>query len=322
MTFRTKAYLMALACAPLLLSGCAKLKAKAAYQDGNKQFKLENYKDAIDKYQQAVKLDPNMAEAWFYLANSEQALYRPGKPDPANRARLDEALKAYQKSLEVNKQENKGMKGLRRNTLVALVQIYSEDPYKNYDQALAYAQDLVADNPDSAQNLFAIANLYEKFGKVSLAEEAYRKAFDLNPQDEKACSALAAFLNKPLWDGQARFEEAVTTLETCASLTPDDPAGYYKVATYYWDKAFRDPMLSDAQKDAYADKGMAAVDKALDIDPDYCDALIYKGLLLRVKAQVAQRGRDRAQFLDQADAVRKMALECKKNTQASATPTE
>jgi tetratricopeptide (TPR) repeat protein len=212
------------------------------------------------------------------------------------------------------------MKGLRRNTLVALVQIYSEDPYKNYDQALAYAQDLVADNPDSAQNLFAIANLYEKFGKVSLAEDAYTKAFNLNPQDEKACSAKAAFLNKPLWDGQARFEEAVATLETCAGLTPNDPAGYYKVATYYWDKAFRDPMLNDAQKDAYADKGMAAVDKALDIDPDYCDALIYKGLLLRVKAQVAQSGRDRAQFLDQADAVRKMALECKKNTQAPAAP--
>ena len=72
---------------------------------------------------------------------------------------------------------------------------------------------------------------------------------------------------------------------------PQQPAGYQKVATFYWDKAYRDPLLTDEQKRQYADKGMEAVDKALSIKPDYFEAVIYKGLLFRVKATVASRTR-------------------------------
>ena len=69
----------------------------------------------------------------------------------------------------------------------------------------------------------------------------------------KACGALAAFYNKPLWDetgaSGARQRAAAarsstrpsTILQQCAQLKPPDPAGYQKVATFYWDKAYRDP---------------------------------------------------------------------------------
>jgi tetratricopeptide (TPR) repeat protein len=325
MTLRHKAFALAFLASSLLLPACSGLRAKAAFQDANKLYKEEKYKEAILLYQKAVDLDSGMAEAWFYLANSNQALYRPGKPAPENRARLDNALQQYLESLKVNESRGGRLGQVRANTLVALVQIYSEEPYKNYDEAVKYAEELVKDKPDDIRNLFAFANLMEKFDKYPEAEKAYVKAFDLNPQDVKACSGLAGFYNKPYWEGRARFDDAIATLAKCAALAPEDPVGYYKISTFYWDKAYRDPLISDAQKLAYAEKGLEAADKALSLQPDYCDALIYKNLLLRVKAGLAANPRQRALLLDEADAIRKLAIECKKQaaeTSAAPSPAE
>jgi tetratricopeptide (TPR) repeat protein len=140
----------------------------------------------------------------------------------------------------------------------------------------------------------------------------------MNPNDPKACGALAAFYNKPLWEGRSRFDDAIEILQRCATLDPSDPGGYQKVASFYWDKAYRDPMLGDQEKDQYADKGLEAVDKALEIKPDYFEAIIYKGLLFRVKAQVARSPQLRAQYLDQAATLQKVGLDLKKEQEAQA----
>jgi tetratricopeptide (TPR) repeat protein len=310
---------LALAASPLMLAGCSSIKARAAFQDGNKLYKLEKYKEAIPLYERAVALDPDLAEAHFYLANANQALFRPGKESKENQAFLEIALSEYLEALARNpnpKSEN--MKGLRRTTLIALVQIYSEPPKKDYDKALGYAQTLVQDAPEAIESLFALAALYEKFEKYGEAEAAYKKAFERNPQDVKACTGMAGFYNKPYWSGRSRFDDAIGTLEKCASLAPNDATGYYKLATFYWDKAYRDTLISDDQKLKYAEAGLKAVDKALALQPDYCDALIYKGLLLRVKAQVSSAQRNR--LLDEAEAIRKLAVDCKREAAAKATP--
>jgi hypothetical protein len=120
---------------------------------------------------------------------------------------------------------------------------------------------------------------------------------------------------------RAKFDLAIGVLEQCANIDPNDPAGYQKVASYYWDKAYRDPLLTDDQKNAYADKGMENVDKAIALKPDYFEAVIYKGLLYRVKAGAASKPRDRAEFLEKAQDLQKQGLELKKQQAAEAAPT-
>jgi tetratricopeptide (TPR) repeat protein len=302
----------------LLLSagvGCARVQAKAAFKDGNKFYKEENFRKAIEEYETAIRLEPDMAEAHFYLASSHQALFRPGKESPENKEQLDKAIEEYQRSLDVNKDNTANLKKVKTNALAALTGIYSEDPHKDYDKALGYAKQLVDVNPNDSRNLYAMANLYEKFDKVPEAEEMYKKVAEMNPQDAKACGALAAFYNKPLWDGKSKFDDAISTLQRCAALDPNDPSGFYKVATFFWDKAYRDPLLNDTQKDEYADKGLAAVDQALKIKPDYWEAIISKGLLYRVKAQVTRNPRLRLQYLDQAQTLQKQAMDIRKEQQ-------
>jgi tetratricopeptide (TPR) repeat protein len=327
---KTSTPIVALALAALVAgAGCARVKAKAAMKDGNKDYKEENFKKAVDDYQRAVDLDPNFSEAWFYLGSSHQAQYRPGKDTPDNKARLDNAIQSYQKSLETNPGKTEKQNQVRRNTLAALTGIYSDEPYKNFDQAQKYAQQLVSENPNDPKNLYALGGLYEKFDKYAEAEATYRKIAEQNPKDAKACGALAAFYNKPNWDesGQpwtpgsdkgrrSKFDEAIAQLEKCAAIDPNDASGYQKVASYYWDKAYRDPLLSDQQKNTYADKGMENVDKALQLKPDYFDAVIYKGLLYRVKAAATSDRRAKEEYLLKAQDLQKQGLELKKQQAA------
>jgi tetratricopeptide (TPR) repeat protein len=311
----------ALAVGALLLlfgAACAKVQSRAAFKDGNKEYTSENFKRAVTHYERAVELDPSLTEAWFYLGSSYQAMYRPGKDSPENKELLQKSIDAYKKSLETNPGNTESQKKVKTNTLGALIAIHSEDPYKDFNIATQYAQQLVQENPNDAKNLYALANLYEKFNQVDQAEETYRKVSDLNQTDPKACGALAAFYNKPLWEGRSKFDLAIEVLQRCASLTPDDASGYQKLATFFWDKAYRDPLLTDEQKEQYADKGLEMVDKALGLKPDYFEAVIFKGLLYRVKAGVARNPQLKQQYLEQALALQKQGLEMKKEQAAAA----
>jgi hypothetical protein len=165
--------------------------------------------------------------------------------------------------------------------------------------------------------------------KIPEAEAIYKKVTEQNAKDAKACGALAGFYNKPNWDEagepwvegsdkprRAKFDQAIAVLEQCTNIDPNDPAGYQKVASYYWDKAYRDPLLTDEQKNTYADKGMENVDKALQLKPDYFEAVIYKGLLYRVKAGATADRRAKAEFLEKAQDLQKQGLELKKQQAA------
>jgi tetratricopeptide (TPR) repeat protein len=354
--------LAVIALVPLAGVGCSKVQAKSAMKDGNKEYKDENFKRAIEFYSRAVEKDPSYAEAWFYLGSSNQALYRPGKDTPENKQYLERAIDSYKKSLENNRATTANLQAVKVNTLGALTGIYSEEPLKDCPTAEGYANTLVSDHPDDPKNLYALANLQEKCNKITEAEETYKKveantlasyrqlvpegqatpeqpAPEASPSPSymalesawKACGALAAYYNKPLWDEtgavwteasgkgrRSRFDQAIDILQRCSQLKPQEAEGYQKIATFFWDKAYRDPTLSEEQKETYADRGLQAVDKALELKPEYFEAMIYKGLLYRVKALSAKNPRLREEYLQEATRQQKAALELKKKIDAAA----
>ncbi len=104
------------------------------------------------------------------------------------------------------------------------------------------------------------------------------------------------------------FDQAIATLEQIEQLEPSRREHPQVTATFYWEKAFRDRAITEAQKRTYIQAGLAATDRALAIDPDYIEALAYKNILLRMQAQMETDPAARQHLIAQAGDLRERAM--------------
>ena len=118
---------------------------------------------------------------------------------------------------------------------------------------------------------------------------------------------LAGYYNR-----QGEFDKTIQSLEARAQQEPNNPEAYYTIATYYWDKAYRDFRLPEAEKRKYVEAGVAAVDKAISLRNDYMEALVYKNLLLRLQANLEKNPARQQALLKEADQLRDRAQELRK----------
>ena len=293
-------------------SGCgyvSTLKAQMAFRDANAAYQAQDYRKAIEKYKEALVHKPDLAVAYFYLGNSYDNLYKPGrKGEEANDANLQEAVTYYRKAAETVDDPK-----LRKLSFEYLLATYGPEKLNDPSQAEPIVRKMIEMDPDEPSNYFALAKIYEDAGNYEEAEKMLLQARDRRPKDSTTYMQLAGFYNR-----QGRFDQTIEALEARAASEPNNPEAYYTIATYLWDKTFRDFRLKDADKRAYLEKGVAATDKAIAIKNDYLEAIVYKGLLLRLQANMEKdRGRQQA-LLKEADELRDRAKALQKAKQAGA----
>jgi tetratricopeptide (TPR) repeat protein len=264
------------------LAGCGYLnevRAMKAFKDGNKAYTASDWRVAVQKYEEARELNPENGAIYFYLANSYDNLYRPArKGEPANDELLNKAVENYKLASERLTEESTPRRSLALEFLVAA---YGPDKLADPTAAEPVVQRMIELAPNEPTNYFQLAKIYEDSGEYQLAEETYLKGRDARPNDPTVYMTVAGYYNR-----QGDFEKLVENLKKRIELEPQNPEAHYTLATYHWDKASRDFRLSDAQKKQLVLDGLAAVDKALEIKPDYVEAMTYKGLLLRTQALV------------------------------------
>jgi tetratricopeptide (TPR) repeat protein len=293
------------------LLGCSQfsgLKAKMALKDANTAYAAADYRKAIPKYEEAISLDPTLTQAYFYVAHSYDNLYKPArKGEAANDEFLTKAIDGYKVAAE--KSEDPKLKKLSLEYLVAAYRDKLEDP----SLAEPVVERMIQMEPNEPTNYFALSKIYEDAGKYEEAEATLVKAREARPNDPTVYMQLAGYYNR-----QGEFDKTIEALEARASREPNNPESYYTIATYYWDKAFRDFRLKEPEKRTYVQKGIEASDRALKIKGDYMEALVYKGLLLRLAANMEKdRGRQE-QYLKEADALRDRAKALQKAKSAGA----
>ena len=298
----------ALAVAGLGTSACGKfnmLKGQMAFKDANTAYGASDYRKAIEKYQEALRRNPDLSIAYFYLANSYDNLYKPAKKgQPENDANLQKAVEYYNKATETIKEPK-----LRKLSYEYLVASYGPDKLNDPSQAEPLVQKMIQMDPSDPANYFALTKIYEDAGNYEQAEATLLKARDARPKDGSVYMQLAAFYNR-----QGKFDKTMEALKQRATQDPKNPEGYYTIAVYYWDKTFRDKSLKDADRKDYITKGLEAADKAISIKPDYLEAIVYKGLLLRLEANMETKDRKRqADLLKEADALRDRAKALQKS---------
>ncbi len=162
-------------------------------------------------------------------------------------------------------------------------------------------------DPTSVAGQLQLAQQQESRGAYAEAEATLLKARAASPSNKEVIIALSGFYNR-----QGDFPKTIAALEEAAQLEPNNPQGYQLLATYYWEKAYKDQKLLPAEKFTYITQGIAATDRALDLKPDYVEALTYKNLLLRMRATLESDPVVQQQLIAEADALRNKAIELNK----------
>jgi tetratricopeptide (TPR) repeat protein len=302
-------------CALWFLPGCSQvgtLKAMKSYKAANQAYQQQDYKRSAELYEDAIQSspdEPKIAPSYFFLANSYDNLWKPSKKgDPENDKLLQRAVENYQKAAEKLAGSNDPQdKKLSKLSLEYLVSAYGAEKMNDPGKAEPVVQKMIQMEPGDPTNYFALAKLYEDAGAYDAAESILLKAKEARPSDSSVYMTLAGYYNR-----QGQFGKTIDALEQRAIKEPNNPEAFYTIATFYWDEAFRDARLKEAEKKGYVNKGIEAVDHALQIKPDYPEALVYKGLLLRLEANM-EKDRDKQQaLLKQADQLRDKAQELRK----------
>jgi len=316
--FRAASAAAVLVCgASLAATGCGKyswstLSAVKAFKDGNVEYARKDWKKAAEKYEEVVKHDdavqkyPQLQTAYFFLANSYDQLYKPAKQgDAANDAYIQKAIDNYRKAADKNTD-----KAWKKSSLEYLAAAYGSDKLNDPAKAEPVYQEIITLDPSEPANYMALAKLYEDAGRYDDAEAQFAKAKEVKPNDPSVLASQAGYYNR-----QGDFPKTIAALEEAAALEPNNPEGYHRVAVFYWDKTRGDFRLSDNEKRDFITKGLAMEDKALGLNPDYMEAMTYKNILLRLKANITKDPVEQKRLIDEADKLRNKVIDAQKRKQ-------
>jgi tetratricopeptide (TPR) repeat protein len=303
-------------------AGCGKvgeLKAMKAFKAANQAYQQQDYKKAVPLYEEAIQSAPDTQaahQAYFFLGNSYDQQFKPSKKgEPENDALLTKAVDNYAKAAEtLQASEDPADKKLGKLSLEYLVAAYGADKLNDPAKAEPVLQKMIQAEPGEPTTYFQLAKLYEDAGAYDAAEQMYIKGKDANPNSSDGYMQLAGYYNR-----QGQFDKTIEALEQRAAKEPNNPEAFYTISTFYWDKAFRDARLKETDKKDFVLKGVEAVDHALQIKPDYAEALVYKGLLLRLQANLEKDPKKQQDLLKEADKLRDKAQDLRKQKAAGAT---
>ena len=303
--------------------GCAKIgeiQARKAFKSANQAYQQQDFKKASEFYEEAIKAAPDTQvahESYFFLGNSYDNLFKPSKRgEKDNDDLLQKAVQNYQLAAEKLSSSNDAQdKLLGRRSLEYLVASYGAEKLNDPAKAEPVVQRMIQLEPGEPANYFVLAQIYEDAGAYDDAEKMLIMAKAAKPNDPAVYMRLAGYYNR-----QGHFDKTIEALEERASREPNNPEAFYTIATYYWDEAYRDFKLKENEKKAYVQKGIEAVDHALQIKPDYMEALVYKNLLLRLQANLEKDTSKQQMLIKEADKLRDRAQELRKQKAAGTTP--
>ena len=307
----------AVAALSVAAAGCSQyngLKAKRTFRDANGMYQSSDYKAAAAKYEEVVALDESVLHqfhlepAYFFLANSYDNLYRGAKKgDATNDGYMTKAVEYYKKDAQIDPDPK-----MKKLSLQYLVAAYGPDKLNDPTQQEPILQQMIEVDPTDPANYFYLANIYEQNGDYENAEKQFLKAKEMKPNESTVYTTLAAF-----YDRQGEFDKTINALNERAQHEPNNPEAHHVIATYYWNEAYKNFKLKDADKIKYIQAGIDEVDKALALKPDYFEALTYKNLLLRLEANLEKDPGKQQALLKQADQLRDKAQELQKQKQAA-----
>jgi len=210
--------LSALALIVLATASCQKLQARDNLNKGIKAFREGKFERAVEFFDNATKLDPELTNAELYLATAYAQQYIPDVDSPDNVKFAENAIKTF--------------------------------------------ESVANKDPKNTNAIAGLAGMYQSLHKYEKAVEYYKKQTEIEP---------------------------------------DNPVPYYAIGSTDWILVYnKQNPLPDDQKAVLVAEGLQYVDKALEKNPSYEEAMTYKNLLLRQKALLTKDPVEAKALEDQA----------------------
>jgi tetratricopeptide (TPR) repeat protein len=170
----------------------------------------------------------------------------------------------------------------------------------------------------------------ENVKMAQAAFDQFQKVLDTDPKNTVAIASIASlYLNQKKWDEAQQWYEKLTNID------PKNKEAYYSLGFIAWSKWYpaigtaranlgmkqedpgplKDKKVKEELKAKYGpvvDSGLASLDKALQIDPEYDDAMAYENLLIRERADLVDNKDEYEKQIKIADDWVQKALATKK----------
>ncbi|MGH9407846.1 MAG: tetratricopeptide repeat protein, partial [Vicinamibacterales bacterium] len=198
----------------------------------------------------------------------------------------------------------------KKRSLEYLAAAYGPDKLNDPAKAEPVYKEIISLDPSDTTNYLQLAKLYEDAGRYDEAEAQYNKALAVKADDPAVLEAVAGFYNR-----QGEFDKTIDALTKAANLSPNNPEGWHRIAAFYEDEASKDSRLNDAQKKDYILKGIDMDNKALKLNPDYVDAMIYENILLRLQARVEKDPAKQKDLMNKAQQLYDKAMDLRNRKQ-------
>lgn len=210
-----------------------------------------------------------------------------------------------------------------------------------YAEAVQAFERAVALDPSQAAANLYLATAYmqqyipgatspENEANAQRAEAGFQRVLDLEPQNKVALASIASLhLNRK------KYDEALHWYGKLIAADPTNAGAYYTLGFVAWSKWY--PVYAKARKDAdltpeapgplpdpamrqalrsqygpMLQAGIDALNKALEINPEYDDAMAYMNLLIRERADLRDNAAEYRQDVAEADQWVQKALATKK----------
>jgi len=222
-------------------TGCDKLKSRDQINKGVAAFKNAQYEQAVNNFQNAVRLDPTSDNAKLYLATSYAYQVVPNLKTPENLAFAQKALDGFNEVLR-------------------------KDP-----------TDLTA--------LKQVASIHFNIGMLDQAKEDQLKVIQVSPKEPEAYYTIGSI------DWMTEYYKNAQPILAADGLN-DDGAGNKKMTKGACAKM-------QAANTALVNDGLKNLLKAVELNPNYDDAMQYIQLTYRRKADL-ECGNDAARKADMA----------------------
>lgn len=143
-----------------------------------------------------------------------------------------------------------------------------------------------------------------KTGRHEEAVNIYKDKLKKDPKNSAVLQAIGMIYAKA-----ANFEEARKWFRARAEADTRNHEAWYSLGVLCWERAFRGAELLQEEKRSLIEEGMAALQKAVELKPDYFEAYSYINLLYRQKAMIETDPMEAQKDLMNADLNMKKALQ-------------